>query len=29
MVIGSPFAGRKVTRNAGHTACPGVSRKLK
>jgi hypothetical protein len=29
MIIGSPFAGRKVTRNVGHTACPGFSRKLK
>ena len=25
MIIGSPFAGRKVTRNVGHTAWPGVS----
>ena len=24
-IIGSPFAGRKVTRRTGHTACPGLN----
>lgn len=28
-IIGRPFAGRKVTRRLGHTACPGLSWKLK
>jgi hypothetical protein len=29
MTMGRPFAGRNVTCNVGHTACPGLSSKLK